>query len=420
MKNYVTYRIACTIQLLLFFFVAVLAIHPNMSSICLSTTVNQDVGTPPVHYNASICKPDVAALTFGIPDVYTLPTCVDTKESYDSLCRCIIAGDDSATNFNIGLPGDDCNPSYFKIPVIALVLITILNDGTIISIAYDNVKPSAVPEQWNLIRVCITAFILGAIACSSTLLMLFLGMDSGSGTSTDVLGSWFGLPPLSLKQLECLIYLKISLSDFLTVFSARTNGFFFTQMPGKLLLLAFCAATGLSTVFAATWPFSTDMEPISSAYVFFAWVYCLVFFLIQDIFKVLANIMLDNVFEVTTNAAKRDKKRVQLANRKMIDGERRQRGESMSAGGNSSRNFSHSSKNYSQMDMATALNRINTLTSELEQLKGVVMRHAGMDSNSTSEQKTPSTRKRSDKSYLSQKSRDAASTSRERSESKNW
>jgi len=269
--------------------------------------------------------------------------------------------------------------------------------------------------------VCITSFILGVIACSSTLMMLFLGMDSGS--SSDVLGSWFGLPPLSLKQLECLIYLKISLSDFLTVFSARTNGFFFTQMPGKLLMLAFCAATGLSTLFAATWPFSTDMEPIPFAYVFFAWVYCLAFFLIQDIFKVLSNIMLDNVFEVTSNSAKRDKKRVQLANRKMIDGERRQHGKSMSgASHSSSRNFSHSSKNYSQMDMATALNRINNLTSELEQLKGVVMRHAGMDSNSTSEQKSPgsSTRKRSNKSYLSQKSRDAASTSRERSESKNW
>merc|ERR1719199_2454830 len=35
MKNYVTYRIACTIQLLLFFFVAVLAVHPDEEKICL-------------------------------------------------------------------------------------------------------------------------------------------------------------------------------------------------------------------------------------------------------------------------------------------------------------------------------------------------------------------------------------------------
>ena len=29
MKNYVIYRVACTIQLLLFFFLAVFAFHPN-------------------------------------------------------------------------------------------------------------------------------------------------------------------------------------------------------------------------------------------------------------------------------------------------------------------------------------------------------------------------------------------------------
>ena len=40
-------------------------------------------------------------------------------------------------------------PSYFKLPVIALVLITILNDGTIITIAYDNVVPGSEPEKWQ-------------------------------------------------------------------------------------------------------------------------------------------------------------------------------------------------------------------------------------------------------------------------------
>ena len=271
MKNYVTYRIACTIQLLLFFFVAVLAIHPNMSKICLSTTVDADASTPPVHYNASICKPEVAYNVFDIGSMTCkdgktgfdcLPVCDNTKKSYNEICKCMITGD-SQNAYNIGLPGDDCNPSYFKIPVIALVLITILNDGTIISIAYDNVKPSSLPEQWNLIRVCITAFILGVVACSSTLALLFLGMDSGNPNG-DVLSNLFGLPPISLKQLECLIYLKISLSDFLTVFSARTNGFFFTLRPGNLLMVAFCMATFCSTVFAATWPFG-DMEPIPAS-----------------------------------------------------------------------------------------------------------------------------------------------------------
>ena len=78
--------------------------------------------------------------------------------------------------------------------------------------------------------------------------------------------------------------------------------------------------------------------------------------------------------------------------------------------------------------MATALHRIESLTSELEQLKGVVMRHAGMDSSNGSsksgdKQKDRSrskdfTRQRSEGSQLSSKSRDAASAGRKRSESK--
>jgi hypothetical protein len=41
-------------------------------------------------------------------------------------------------------------PSFFQLPVLLLMLITLLNDGTLISIGYDNVTPSNRPEKWNL------------------------------------------------------------------------------------------------------------------------------------------------------------------------------------------------------------------------------------------------------------------------------
>lgn len=39
---------------------------------------------------------------------------------------------------------------FFKMPVLFLMLITVLNDGTLITVAYDNVNPSKQPEKWNL------------------------------------------------------------------------------------------------------------------------------------------------------------------------------------------------------------------------------------------------------------------------------
>ena len=54
-------------------------------------------------------------------------------------------------DYSIPNSGDDFHDQkYFKLPVIALVMITILNDGTIISIAYDNTHASKVPEKWHL------------------------------------------------------------------------------------------------------------------------------------------------------------------------------------------------------------------------------------------------------------------------------
>ena len=44
-------------------------------------------------------------------------------------------------------------------PVLMLMLITLLNDGTLIAIGYDNVNPRKCPESWNLQLL----FLVGAV-----------------------------------------------------------------------------------------------------------------------------------------------------------------------------------------------------------------------------------------------------------------
>lgn len=48
-------------------------------------------------------------------------------------------------------------------------------------------------------------------------------------------------------------YLKISLSDFLTLFSARTSSFFWQRGLGRALGIAACVAMGTSTIFSLVW-----------------------------------------------------------------------------------------------------------------------------------------------------------------------
>lgn len=235
MKNFITYRIAATLQLLVFFFFAVLTLQPA---------------------------------------------------SY----QVYIGGDDDA--FDDHNHKDTEWPQFFTMPVLLLMLITLLNDGTLISIGYDNVIPSKYPNVWNLPSVFAVASLLGAVALVSSLLILYLCLDSGRPNS---FFQKSGLGALTYGQVTTTIYLKVSISDFLTLFSARTEGFFWTSTPSYILVIAGGIALSLSTILACSWP----AEPLDGidiiglsrrapkALAFYVWLYCLFWWIIQDFAKVL-------------------------------------------------------------------------------------------------------------------------------------
>jgi hypothetical protein len=59
-----------------------------------------------------------------------------------------------------------------------LMLITLLNDGTLITIAYDYAKASTLPTRWNLPVLFVISSVLGAVSCVSSLGLLPLLLNS--------------------------------------------------------------------------------------------------------------------------------------------------------------------------------------------------------------------------------------------------
>jgi magnesium-transporting ATPase (P-type) len=106
-----------------------------------------------------------------------------------------------------------------------IVLLAVLNDIPIMSIAYDNVKISDKPEKWNMRRILGIATMLGITGVFFTFGMLTLGL------------AYFQLSQLLIQSL---IYLKLSLAANMTVFMARTRGHFWSIRSANILLLA-CA-----------------------------------------------------------------------------------------------------------------------------------------------------------------------------------
>jgi H+-transporting ATPase len=232
MRNFVIYRIACTIQLLVFFFISMIGIDPS---------------------------------TFA--------------------CQ----GSSDCSNL----------PNTFALPVLALVLITLLNDLTLMSTAYDRVAVSPWPEKWNLRGVFFTSIVLGSVACVSSILLLFLVLSHMRENQPNLILDAFNISTLSYGEVLTAMYLKIAISDFLTLFASRTTGFFWSRLPsaiiGAALIFATLAATLLSAFWYLTLPSGLggsnsaipDMKPIAWRLIGFIWGYNIIFFLVQDVCKVI-------------------------------------------------------------------------------------------------------------------------------------
>ena len=138
-----------------------------------------------------------------------------------------------------------------------------------------------------------TSSVMAGVALISSLLLLGLMLTSWN---THSLFQDWGLGGLSYGQITTAIYLKVSVSDFLTLFSARTGGeFFFARAPSFILICAGGVALTTSTILACAWPESNPdgiytlglgrRKPY--AFALYIWIYCIVWWWIQDVCKVL-------------------------------------------------------------------------------------------------------------------------------------
>ena len=182
-------------------------------------------------------------------------------------------------------------PEYFFMPVLMLMLITLLNDGTLITIAYDYAEASINPNKWNIPALFITSTVLGMVSCLSSLLLLWFLLTSHEPNG---LFNKLGLGGVFYGQITTAVYLKVSVSDFLTLFSARTGPKFFWQIrPATILLMGGVIALTISSLLAIFWPTSepdgilTEGLKTNMAVWGFVWLYCLVWWFIQDAAKVL-------------------------------------------------------------------------------------------------------------------------------------
>ena len=154
---------------------------------------------------------------------------------------------------------------FYPITTVMIILLALLNDLPIMTIAYDNTLLEQKPVRWAMRRVLTVATTLGLIGVAETFGLLLIARL---------------LLDLTVPQIQSLIYLKLAVAGHLTLFVARTKRPFFTRpYPAPVLLIAVVAT---QTIAALIVGFGFLVVAIPWKYVGLVWAYCLAWIFIED------------------------------------------------------------------------------------------------------------------------------------------
>ena len=160
--------------------------------------------------------------------------------------------------------------NFYPVTAVMIVMLALLNDGAILSIAYDNVHFKNKPEAWNMRMVLGVSSSLGLIGVVAAFGLFYLGER---------------VFHLDRPHIQTLMYLKLSVAGHLTIFLARTRGPFWSIRPARILWVAVLGTQTLATLIAV---YGFFMTPLGWGWALFVWGYALAWFIVNDRVKLLA------------------------------------------------------------------------------------------------------------------------------------
>jgi H+-transporting ATPase len=160
--------------------------------------------------------------------------------------------------------------NFYPVTAVMIVMIALLNDGAILSIAYDNVLYRNKPEAWNMRLVLAISTVLGVVGVVAAFGLFYLAervfhLDRG--------------------HAQTLMYLKLSVAGHLTIFLTRTRGPFWSIRPAKILWMAVLGTQVIATLIAV---YGLFMVPLGWKWAGFVWGYAIAWALVNDRIKLLA------------------------------------------------------------------------------------------------------------------------------------
>ncbi|MFW9865402.1 MAG: plasma-membrane proton-efflux P-type ATPase [Candidatus Thorarchaeota archaeon] len=160
--------------------------------------------------------------------------------------------------------------ALYPITAIMIVILALLNDLPIMTIAFDKTRIAPKPVRWRMQRILILSSVLGVAG------VIF-------SFSIFLIGKFVFL--LSLGALQTFIFLKLAVAGHMTIYLTRTeeDNFWKRPLPSKILFITCESTQVIATIFAAQGIF---MAPIGWLLAGFIWLFALGAFVGNNFLKV--------------------------------------------------------------------------------------------------------------------------------------
>ncbi len=160
---------------------------------------------------------------------------------------------------------------FYPVTALMIIMLALLNDIPILTIAYDNTKINKNPVRWDMKEILILSSWLGFAGVISSFLAYFLLRD------------YF---KLSNEMIQSIIFMKLIVAGHGTIYNTRTTNWFWKRpFPAKILL----NASFLSAFFGsliAIYGFGL-ITPTGWKWAGYAWGYAFTWFVFNDVVKMI-------------------------------------------------------------------------------------------------------------------------------------
>ncbi len=160
--------------------------------------------------------------------------------------------------------------NFYPITALMIILLALLNDIPILTIAYDNEKASPKPQTWDMTEILVLSSWLGVAGVISSFTLYFLLVE------------YWKLP---MDMIQSIIFTKLIVAGHNTIFNTRRKTWFWIKpWPSPALFWATIGTSFIGTVIAV---YGFDLiTPVGWKWGIFIWGYAMVWFLFNDAVKV--------------------------------------------------------------------------------------------------------------------------------------